>query len=270
MKKVDEKLEKTQQNVAEIENNEEDKESQKKLQNVANQRVDIRSKTHVFFLFILNNDKNLLKIIKRTNIKEKDDDSISPLQPKINLLLPNVISRQNLFEGSKEEKEKLVHEKEKLEKNIPAKRNELSIPKNMVSGMKQKILQYLAQNPQDNPGIELPSENMIKSMKPIAKPQPKKKNNLLQAILELRNDEDKLKKIQDEAEEIGKKEEIKNLKVKTNEKMLVSHKTLVILNQDEAFENIEFDDKLSDIPNKKLKQQIFLFLNIPEFSRMVI
>ena len=185
-----------------------------------------------------------------------------------NSLYPNTISQRNLLEHSRDEVQNLMNQKDKSNQNVLTKKSELSIPKNAVFGVKQKILQYLAQNPQDNPGIVLPSENIIKAMKPIAKP--KKKNNLLQAILDLRNDEDKLKRIQDEAEEIGKNEEIKNSKDKRRETKLILNRTLLLPNKDETLANTEFDHKLSDLPNKKLKQQIYLFLNVPEFSRMVI
>ena len=177
-------------------------------------------------------------------------------------------SRQKNFEGSKEEKESLVDKEEKhSNQNSPMKKNEVFIPKNEISGVKQKILQYLAENPKDNPGIDLTSENMIKAMKPIVKPEPKKKNPLLQAILDLRADEEKLKRIQDEADEIGRiEEEKKKLNATKSRDGSISKKNIFVLTENDALDKTEFDDNDS---HTKLKQQIYLFLNVPEFSRMV-
>ena len=196
---------------------------------------------------------------------------MNPFQKKISksvVVIPNPVgSRQKDFDGSKEEKESLVNQEEKdSNQNSPTKKNEVCIPKNEIFGVKQKILQYLAENPKDNPGIDLTSENMIKAMKPIKKPE-KKKNPLLQAILDLRADEEKLKRIQDEADEIGRiEEEKKNSNATKSKDGSVSKKNIFALTENDALDKTEFDD---NVPHTKLKQQIYLFLNVPEFSRMV-
>jgi len=44
--------------------------------------------------------------------------------------------------------------------------------------VKKKILEYLSQNPDENPGIAIPTQSQMKAMQPINKPKKKKKHNI--------------------------------------------------------------------------------------------
>jgi len=100
------------------------------------------------------------------------------------------------------------------------------VPVNAVSGLKQKILEHMAQNPEDNPGgidITAQIKQQAKNPKKVVPKVERQKNPMLLALLELRKDDEKLKRIQDEADEIGRIEEEK-AKEKAKKKKLEEEK----------------------------------------------